>query len=148
MIDGVHIKKLKYIKDERGRLMEVFRVDDLSFRKFGQAYVTTAKPGVVKAWHYHRLQDDNIALITGRVRFGLYDARVGSKTFGEVMDLVADEENPVLVHIPAGIYHGFKAMGDKETMVMNVPTEAYNHNAPDEFRVDPFENDIPFDWAK
>lgn len=148
MIDGVQIKKLKYIKDERGRLMEVLRKDDPSFRKFGQAYVTTAKPGVVKAWHYHKLQDDNIALVTGKARFGLYDARRGSKTYGEVMDIVSDEESPMLLHIPAGVYHGFKAIGAHEAMVMNVPTEAYDRDKPDEFRVDPFENDIPFDWAK
>jgi len=148
MIDGVHVKKLKFIKDERGKLMEVIRKDDPFYSKFGQAYVTTVKPGVVKAWHYHKIQDDNIALVRGKVRLGLYDAREGSKTYGEVMELFADEENPLLVHIPAGVYHGFKGVGDQETMVMNVPTEPYNHENPDEYRLDPFDNDIAFDWKK
>ena len=148
MIDGVHVKKLKFIKDKRGKLMEVIRKDDPFYSKFGQAYVTTVKPGVVKAWHYHKIQDDNIALVRGKVRLGLYDAREGSKTYGEVMELFADEESPVLVHIPAGVYHGFKGVGDQETMVMNVPTESYNHESPDEYRLDPFDNDIAFDWKK
>jgi len=148
MIDGVYIKRLKFIKDERGKLMEVLRKDDPFYSTFGQAYVTTAKPGVVKAWHYHKLQDDNIALVRGKVRFGLYDAREGSRTRGEVMELIADEENPLLVHIPAGVYHGFKGLNDQESMVMNVPTVPYNHKSPDEFRLDPFDNDIPFDWRK
>jgi dTDP-4-dehydrorhamnose 3,5-epimerase len=115
---------------------------------FGQAYVTTARPGVVKAWHYHKIQDDNIALVSGKIRFGLYDAREGSETYGEVMDLSMDEESPMLVHIPKGVYHGFKGLGDQESMVMNVPTEAYDHRSPDEYRVDAFDNDIPFDWRK
>ncbi|MFQ5905482.1 MAG: dTDP-4-dehydrorhamnose 3,5-epimerase family protein [bacterium] len=148
MIDGVHVKKLRFIKDERGKLMEVLRKDDPFYSRFGQAYVTTARPGVVKAWHYHKLQDDNIALIRGKVRLGLYDAREGSKTRGEVMELLADEENPLLVHIPAGVYHGFKGLGNEESMVMNVPTVPYNHKNPDEFRIDPFDNDIPFDWRR
>jgi dTDP-4-dehydrorhamnose 3,5-epimerase len=147
MIDGVHIKKLRFIEDERGRLMEVLRKDDPFYGKFGQAYVTTARPGVVKAWHYHMLQDDNIALLVGKIRFGLFDAREDSRTHGESMDLLADEKEPVLIHIPRGVYHGFKCVGDVEAMVMNVPTEPYNHNSPDELRVDPFENDIPFDWS-
>ena len=47
MIDGVIIKKLKVIPDERGRLMEIMRSDDTFFKKFGQVYMTTAYPGVV-----------------------------------------------------------------------------------------------------
>jgi dTDP-4-dehydrorhamnose 3,5-epimerase len=45
MIDGVVIKKLKVIADERGRLMEILRGDDNFFEKFGQVYMTTAYPG-------------------------------------------------------------------------------------------------------
>ena len=54
MIDGVMIKKLKVIADERGRLMEILRADDEMFTGFGQVYMTTAYPGVVKGWHYHK----------------------------------------------------------------------------------------------
>ena len=60
MIEGVRTKSLKVIPDERGRLMEVLRVDDELFQKFGQVYITTTYPQVVKAWHYHKLQTDNI----------------------------------------------------------------------------------------
>ena len=38
MIDGVQIKKLKVVPDERGRLMEILRADDSLFSKFGQVY--------------------------------------------------------------------------------------------------------------
>ncbi|PIZ20608.1 MAG: dTDP-4-dehydrorhamnose 3,5-epimerase, partial [Deltaproteobacteria bacterium CG_4_10_14_0_8_um_filter_43_12] len=48
MIEGVRVKKLKVIPDERGRLMEMLRADDDLFVKFGQVYMTTAYPGVVK----------------------------------------------------------------------------------------------------
>ncbi|HEC78366.1 MAG TPA: dTDP-4-dehydrorhamnose 3,5-epimerase, partial [candidate division WOR-3 bacterium] len=65
LIDGVSIKNLRVIPDERGRLMEILRSDDEQFSKFGQVYITTAYPGVVKAWHYHKLQDDNMTVIKG-----------------------------------------------------------------------------------
>jgi dTDP-4-dehydrorhamnose 3,5-epimerase len=29
-----------------------------------------------------------------------------------------------------------------------MPTELYNYKEPDEFRVDAYENDIPYDWRK
>ncbi|MDP3804169.1 MAG: WxcM-like domain-containing protein, partial [Candidatus Omnitrophota bacterium] len=74
MIEGVKVKKLKIVPDDRGRLMEILRRDDDFFEKFGQVYMTTVKPGVVKAWHYHRLQRDNFCCVKGRIQIGLYDA--------------------------------------------------------------------------
>jgi len=67
MIDGVKTKKLRVIPDDRGRLMEILRADDEVFIKFGQVYATTVYPGVVKAWHYHKKQVDNIAVVAGMV---------------------------------------------------------------------------------
>ena len=65
MIQGVMTKKLKVIPDERGHLMEILRSDDELFDKFGQVYVTTAYPGVVKGWHYHKKQTDHFAVVKG-----------------------------------------------------------------------------------
>lgn len=148
MIDGVKVKGLKVIPDERGRLMEILRNDDDIFRKFGQVYMTTVKPGVVKAWHYHRLQSDNFCCIKGKIRLGLYDSREGSSTFGKTMDMVLSLDDPKLISIPANVYHGFKGVANEESIVINAPTEPYNHANPDEYRVDPYKNDIPFDWKK
>jgi dTDP-4-dehydrorhamnose 3,5-epimerase len=38
LIDGVHVKPLRVIPDERGYLMEMLRADDPFFRKFGPAW--------------------------------------------------------------------------------------------------------------
>jgi dTDP-4-dehydrorhamnose 3,5-epimerase len=150
MIEGVKIKKLKVIADERGRLMEILRSDDGLFEKFGQVYMTTVKPGVVKAWHYHRLQRDNFCCVRGKIRVGLYDARKDSPTFGKTMDiLTGPDDDPKLISIPPNVYHGFKGLAENyESIVINTPTELYNYAKPDEYRVDAFKNDIPFDWRK
>ena len=149
LIDGVQIKLLKVIPDDRGRLMEILRVDDPIFEKFGQVYVTTAKPGVVKAWHYHKLQADHWVCLVGRARVGLYDARENSPTFRMVNEFLMTPEEPFLLKIPTYVYHGFKGMDPaRDTMVMNVPTVPYNYQTPDEYRVDPYEPSIPFDWRK
>ena len=147
MIEGVKIKKLKVVPDERGRLMEILRNDDEIFEKFGQVYMTTAFPGVVKAWHYHKVQTDNFTCIKGSMRLGLYDAREASPTYGEVGDYTLGPEEPTLVQIPPGVYHGFKCVGEAEAIVINTPTEPYNREKPDEYRVDAISNDIPFDWG-
>ncbi len=148
MIKDVQVKKLKLISDERGRLMEILRSDEEIFQKFGQIYMTTAYPGVIKAWHYHKKQDDYFTCISGAMRLALYDARKDSPTYKEINDFVISLDNPVLVKIPRFVYHGFKCVGDKEAVVINTPTIPYSSKDPDEYRVDAFENDIPYDWRK
>jgi len=148
MIEGVMIKKLTVIADERGRLMEILRADDAMFAGFGQVYMTTAYPGVVKGWHYHKRQSDNMAVVRGMMKIVLYDGREGSKTIGEVNEFFAGVYNPILVHIPPLVFHGFKCISPEEAIVVNTPTEAYNYREPDEFRVHPHKNDIPYDWER
>lgn len=148
MIKGVNVKKLKVLPDDRGRLMEIMRSDDKFFEKFGQVYMTTAKPGVVKAWHFHRLQKDNFTCVHGKMRLALYDARKSSPTYGEVNDFIISLDDPMLVTIPEEVYHGFKCVSDCEAVVINTPTNMYNHKEPDEYRLDAYENDIPYDWRK
>ena len=148
MIEGVKIKKLKVIPDDRGRLMEMLRNDDDIFEKFGQVYMTTAKPSVVKAWHYHKKQDDNFTCVHGKMKLALYDARKNSPTYKEVNEFVVSLDEPMLITIPKFVYHGFKCVSDEEAIVINTPTYSYNYKKPDEFRIDAFDNDIPYDWGK
>lgn len=148
LIDGVVIEKLKVISDERGRLMEIFRNDSKIFEQFGQVYMTTAYPGVVKAWHYHVHQDDNMTVVKGMMKIVLYDGRVGSETCGTINEFFIGEHNPAMVHIPKMVFHGFKCISTEEAIVVNIPTETYNYEAPDEFRVDPHKNNIQYDWDR
>lgn len=148
MIQGVRLKKLKVISDERGRLMEILRSDDDIFIKFGQVYMTTAKPGMVKAWHWHSLQADSFSCVYGKIKLVLYDARKDSPTYDQIQDFEISLENPLVVQIPPGVYHGFKCIGKEEAIIINTVTEPYNYNHPDEYRVDAYDNDIDYDWRK
>lgn len=148
MIDGVKVKNLKIIPDERGRLMEILRCDEDMFIKFGQVYMTTAKPNVVKSWHWHKIQTDSFTCISGKMRLALYDAREDSSTKGEVNDFEISLDTPMVVQIPPGVYHGFKCISDQEAIVINTVTEPYNYKDPDENRIDAYENDIDYDWSK
>ena len=66
----------------------------------------------------------------------------------EVNEFFIGEHNPLLIQIPAGVYHGFKCVSEHEAILINTPTEAYDRDHPDEYRVDPHENDIPYDWER
>ncbi len=148
VIDGVAARRARVLPDERGRLGEIMRADDPWFEKFGQTYFTSTYPGVVKAWHFHKLQTDHFYCVRGAIKLGLYDGREDSKTHGEVNEIYLSEHLPGLVRIPPGVYHGWMCVSDVESLVVNVTTECYDYANPDEHRADPHENDIPYAWAR
>lgn len=148
LIEGVRIRQLAAHCDERGRLMEMLRSDWPEFEKFGQAYLTTAYPGVVKAWHYHKKQMDSFVCIRGMMKIAIYDTRKGSTTKGLVNEFFAGEHNLVLIQIPRDVYHGFKCISEYEAVILNFPTETYNYKEPDEYRLPAHTKKIPYSWGR
>ena len=146
MIDGVMTKQLKVVPDDRGRLMECLRNDDDLFVGFGQFYMTTTFPGVVKGWHLHDVQYDNIVCVKGMIKLVLHDAREGSATRGQTDEFFLGEHNPLLVRVPSGIWHGWKCVSPEEAYIVNAPTEVYKYDAPDQQELPHDSPEIPYDW--
>ncbi|MDP2673765.1 MAG: dTDP-4-dehydrorhamnose 3,5-epimerase family protein [Dehalococcoidia bacterium] len=146
MIQGVEIKQLARHADERGFLMELLRSDDPIFTRFGQCYVSMNYPGVIRAWHWHKKQDDFFVVVKGMIKVGLYDLREGSPTQGEAAELYLGDNNSIMLKIPVGVVHGYKTVGTEPSLLINFPSELYNPQEPDEYRL-PWDTDqIPFDW--
>jgi dTDP-4-dehydrorhamnose 3,5-epimerase len=147
-IDGVKVKPLRLIPDERGWLMEVLRADDAEFfTRFGQVYVSATYPGVVKAWHFHHKQVDNFACLAGMIKLVLIDTRDGSPTKGAINEFFLGTEQRSLVQIPALVYHGWKCISTEMSLVLNLPTEPYRYDDPDEYRLEPH-GKLPYDWTR
>ena len=148
MIEGVKIRKLRLIPDERGYLMEMMRTDWEEYEKFGQVYITAVYPGVVKGWHYHKIQSDHFICVAGMAKVVLYDSREGSPTKGEINEYFIGSLNPAMLKIPPGVMHGFKGISQETTLIVNVPTELYNYQQPDEYRLPAHTDQIPYDWSR
>ena len=146
MIHGVITHKLRLIPDERGRLLEIIRKDEPHYLPIAQVYMTTNYPGVVKAWHYHKKQSDQMTCVKGMVKVVLYDARDDSPTKGEVNEFFVGEHNPMLIRIPPGVYHGWKCVSEGESVVVNCPDQLYDYQNPDEHRAAHDDPSIPYKW--
>lgn len=146
MIDGIIVKQLKRHADERGYLMEMLRQDDDIYSNFGQTYISMNYPGVIRAWHFHKKQDDLWVCVKGMIKTVIYDCRENSPTFGEVNEFFMGDNNPVLLKIPVGTMHGYKTVGTEPSLLINFPTEAYNPKEPDEYREAYDSEKIPYDW--
>ncbi|HPG32001.1 MAG TPA: dTDP-4-dehydrorhamnose 3,5-epimerase family protein, partial [bacterium] len=108
--------------------------------------MTTAYPGVVKGWHYHKIQDDYFFVIKSMAKIVLYDARKDSETNGLINEFFLDEHNLALLKIPKFVVHGFKCIGETECLIMNCPTQTYNPAQPDEYRIPLDTNEINYNW--
>jgi dTDP-4-dehydrorhamnose 3,5-epimerase len=147
-IAGVKTKQLRLIPDERGWLLEILRNDDADlFTKFGQVYVSATYPGVVKAWHYHKDQVDNLACVAGMVKLVLIDGRPGSPTEGTVNEFCIGTQNPMLVQVPNLVHHGWKCISTDVALVVNAASEPYCYDSPDEFRLDPH-GSLSYEWSR
>ena len=145
MIEGVRILPRTRIPDERGTVFHMLKATDLEFLGFGEIYFSTVYPGVVKGWHRHAEMTLNYVCIHGRIKLVLYDDREDSPTRGVVMERFLGPDDYSLVQIPPGVWNGFKGMGPKASIVANCST--HPHDPTKSTRLDPFDNDIPYDWG-
>lgn len=144
-IDGVKVIRKRRITDERGMIMHMLKSTDEEFSQFGEIYFSCGYPDIIKAWHIHKEMTLNNCCIVGMIKLVLYDGREGSPTKGNLMECFIGESNLCLVQIPPGITNGYKAYGDKMAILANCATMPHDKN--ELIYIDPFENDIPYDWA-
>ena len=144
MIEGVVLTPLNQIFDERGKVMHMLSTESLVFKEFGEIYFSCTHPGVVKAWHLHREMTLNYAVISGEIKFVLFDDRPDSPTKGEVQELFISPENYFLVTVPPGIWNGFKSVGASPSIVANCSTMPHNPN--EIIRKNPEDSSIPYSW--
>ena len=96
-------------------------------------------PGVVKAWHRHKYQDDYFCILNGMAQVGIYTDENGPEKF------FIGEHNPAVVHVKAGEWHGLTAVGNEPCGLLYLVTKKYDPKNPDEERAGAFEF-VEKDW--
>lgn len=145
MIQGVIIKKLNIIPDERGRILHMLKKEDKEFNGFGEIYFSSVYPGVIKGWHIHTKMELNYAVIAGNIKLVLYDDRENSETKGHLTEIFTGEDNYLLIKVPPLVWNGFQGFGKKEALIANCST--ISHDPQEIRRLDPFSKKIPYEWG-
>lgn len=145
MIQGVRVDELERIPDERGTIYHMLRRDDEAFEEFGEIYFSKVYPGVVKGWHLHQRMTLNYAVPVGMIKLVLYDGREDSPTHGELMEVFVGEDRYRRVQVPPLVWNGFKGVGTRPALVANCAD--LPHDPEEISRMDPFGDEIPYDWA-
>jgi len=145
MIDGVIIKPIQKIPDERGCIFPMLRSDSPEFKGFGEIYFSLVYPSVIKGWHLHHTMTLSYAVVCGMIKLVLFDVRDSSPTKGEIQEIFTGDMKYALIQIPPFIWNGFKGISSPYAIVANCST--HPHSSDEIERLDPFSKEIPYDWS-
>lgn len=147
-IEGVKIKKIVVHTDDRGNFMEILRNDEGLLKQFGQASTSVTLPGVIKAFHWHKKQDDAFFCISGNAQVVLHDLRKESKTYKKTQVVyLGDNAEKKLLIIPHGVAHGYRVLGNTPLVMLYIVSELYDPKINDEQRILFDDKEINFDWT-
>ena len=146
--DVVTYPLIKFV-DERGWLCELFRHDEIG-EEFhpAMAYISVTEPLGLRGPHEHIEQADLFCFLgASNFKLRLWDNRVDSPTYRNMMTLFVGADNPQAVIIPKGIVHAYKNISPTEKgVVINCPNRLFmgtgKREAVDEIRHEDDPNSI------
>jgi dTDP-4-dehydrorhamnose 3,5-epimerase len=133
MLQGIRIRSIKRLSDERGFFTEVMRKDWKEL--FGEDTVAQANfsftyPDVIRAWHRHvKGQVDYFLALKGLIKICAFDDKTS-----EVTEVISNGLDLQVVRMPGHYWHGFKALGNEPAMLLYFTTNLYDAANPDEER--------------
>jgi dTDP-4-dehydrorhamnose 3,5-epimerase len=151
LIDGVHFLPARSVTHTDGHVTEIIRSSWPEIQQpLVQVHVTTTLRGRVRGWGLHQRTTDRLFVVSGLIRFVCFDGRTDSPSHGAVNEIYTSDRSSGLLIIPPRVYHGWKNVGETESIIISMPSELYDHEAPDGADLDPFSpatrDIIPYDW--
>jgi len=133
MLQGVRIKPINRLPDERGFFTEVMRKDWKELfaeDTIVQANLSLTYPRVIRAWHRHlRGQTDYFLALKGSVKICAFDEKTQ-----ELDEIILSALNLQIARVPGHYWHGFKVLGNEPAMLLYFTTNLYEPTNPDEER--------------
>ena len=133
MLQGIRIRPIKRISDERGFFTEVMRKDWKELfaeDNVAQANFSFTYPDVIRAWHRHaKGQVDYFLALRGLIKICAFDEKTS-----EVNEIISSGLDLQVVRMPGHYWHGFKALGNEPAMLLYFTNNLYDAANPDEER--------------
>ena len=141
-VRDVWVKPLKKHRSENGWFMEHLRITEGGVEGIDVPYAprqvsaSYAAPGRINAFHIHPRDGQNElwTVVQGMLLVWLVDCRRESQTRGAKRSYVLSGEEPSVLHVPAGIAHGYKG-GPEGALLLYVMDRQFNVEDPDEGRL-------------
>ncbi|HRI80510.1 MAG TPA: dTDP-4-dehydrorhamnose 3,5-epimerase [Cyclobacteriaceae bacterium] len=146
MMEGITVTPLKIIPGDKGKVMHAMTVDAPGFKGFGEAYFSTIVKGEVKGWKKHLRMVLNLVVVTGKVKFIVYDDRPSSSSFGKFIFFeISPGDNYQRLTIEPGLWMAFEGLGASENIILNLAD--IRHDPTETESCDLHSGRIPYDFS-
>jgi|688.fasta_scaffold143965_2 dTDP-4-dehydrorhamnose 3,5-epimerase len=108
-IEGVWLGRMKFFKDKRGDFSEIYKVTEFPEVSvdFVQDNYSRSNLNVLRGLHMQVGQWQIVNLVQGSVTDFLFDARLNSKTFKNLLKIDLNENGINQIILPPGVAHGY-----------------------------------------
>lgn len=137
MIDGVILTAPKVIEHPLGSIHRFIRQGEPGFHGFGECYFTEVVQGKTKGWKKHFKMYLNLVVISGEVKFVIFDDRDDSATKNKFMEVIlSKDKNYQRLTVPPGVWMAFHGVGEKNILmnfaqIEHDPAEGTNKDLKD-----------------
>lgn len=125
-IEGVELKPLKKIIDERGSVMHMLKsARSGEFLNIGEIYFSLVNPGFIKGWKYHKEIQQEMVVPFGSIRIVLHDDRPQSPTKGLTQTVDFGDCNYALLTIPPQVWYAFASKDNMTAIIANATSSPH-----------------------
>ncbi len=140
-MNQINFFPLKYIEDERGKVLHFLKSTDFFFDSFGESYFSWINPGFIKGWYRHSINTSYMTSPTANLQVVLFDEKANKFSIINIT-----KENYGLIKIPIGVWYAFKSLDDNPALIANILNGVYDPNEVERLPIDT--NQIHFKWDK
>ena len=135
-MDGVILTPLKKIPNANGDVLRAMKASDKGFVRFGEAYFSCLNQGATKGWKKHNKMTLNLIVITGEIKFVMYDER-------NYYEVILSKDNYQRLTIAPGLWLAFKGLSKKNTL-LNLASIEHDSNESESMNL----YDFDYNWNK
>lgn len=138
-MEGVSLFPLRRIQNPKGDIMHALKCTDKGYFGFGEAYFTHIHPGEVKGWKRHNKMHLNLVVVSGKIKFVIYDDREGSCTYGDFYEItLSPEDNYQRLTVAPGLWLSFCGVGNETSVLMDIIPEPHDDSEGDRTSLETF----------
>lgn len=150
-IAGAKLLSLKRLSDTRGWFSETFKQSWISSLEIPNDFIFefwsfNKQAGTLRGLHSqsgNMVPGKLVQVLSGSIQDIIVDARLNSPTYGQHISIVITADDPKLIYIPRGCYHGFVTLTDDTYVGYKV--DQY-HSAEKECGVSWNDSTLNIDW--
>jgi dTDP-4-dehydrorhamnose 3,5-epimerase len=119
-IEGAILTPLKIISHPKGDVRHALKASEKSFQNFGEAYFSSVLNNDIKGWKKHKKMVLNLVVVSGEIKFVIFDDRENSKTKNNFFDVTLSLNNYQRLTVPAGVWMAFQGKSDSTNLLLNL----------------------------